>query len=123
MFSLSDFNVDPKILESQKDLLDLILRSVTLETKEQKQYWIDSLPQMDEDQLLNLKKILLDEQDELQKIEEKYDLKDEEKKQELLKIREEKMREQRDDRKRAEADSDELEDEIEDQLLGQLENL
>lgn len=74
-FQLSDFKISANVLEKYKDILDLILSSSTIETKDQKQYWIDSLSVMNDDQVANLRNILTEEKDELKKIEDEFSAK------------------------------------------------
>jgi hypothetical protein len=60
---LSDFIIDDDVLKNNKDLIELIISSETISDKEQKQYWIDAINDMDDDQMDSLLSILNEEQE------------------------------------------------------------
>jgi hypothetical protein len=62
-YSLSDFIINDEVLENHKDLIELIIASETIEDKDQKQYWIDAIEDMDDDQMESLLSILNEEQE------------------------------------------------------------
>jgi hypothetical protein len=62
-YSLSDFIIDDGLLENHKDLIGLIVASETISDKEQKQYWIDAIEDMGDDQMESLLSILNEEQE------------------------------------------------------------
>jgi len=59
------------IREKHSDLIELILSSESM-NDEERQYWINILPIMTEDQIENLRGILANEKDQLAAIDQKY---------------------------------------------------
>ena len=125
VYSYPDFEIKDEIKEKYSDIIQLIFTSITIETKEQKQYWIDALEEMDEDQLVNLKKILWDEVDDVRKIDEEYWPKklnkEEQEKEDLLK--KEQIAKRSEKRKKEEWKTEIEDRSYEDSLLSQLDDL
>lgn len=125
VYSYPDFEIKDEIKEKYSDIIQLIFTSITIETKEQKQYWIDALEEMDEDQLINLKKILWDEVDDVKKIDEEYWPKklnkEEQEKEDLLK--KEQIAKRSEKRKKEEWKTEIEDRSYEDSLLSQLDDL
>lgn len=122
LFSLDDFNISNWSKEKFGEIIILIISSVTIETKEQKQYWIDALETMTDNQLVNLKKILSDEHDELKKIDEQYEQKVQNAEaQAVTKIKQEEIRAKKQARVVAEQEEELTEKKLEADLLKQLE--
>lgn len=136
VFTKSDFDIDEEILSKYWDIIDLILSSETIETKDQKKYWIDSLSTMTDEQIDNLKSILIEEKEELQKIDEKYkgswsatstsaasantkDANEEEKQ----RIKAEKQRQKRREMREAEKEHEQQEEKLEEDILKGLDDL
>ena len=67
-----NFDIPEEFLESDSELINLILKSKALETDEDKQNWLNLLPLMNEEQIYKLKEILVKEKDKLDEIEQKY---------------------------------------------------
>ena len=67
-----NFDIPEEFLETDSDLIILILKSKALESDEDKQNWLNLLPVMTEEQIYKLKEILLKEKEKLDEIEEKY---------------------------------------------------
>lgn len=123
-FQISDFKISASILEKYKDIIDLILWSSTIETKEQKQYWIDSLSVMNDDQVANLRNILTEEKNELKKIDDDYNSKVKQaQSQAKQSISEEELAAKRKAILIAEKQDRDSEKQKEDDLLKQIENL
>ena len=68
----SNFDLPEEFLETDSDLIVLILKSKALESDEDKQNWLNLLPVMTEEQIYKLKEILIKEKEKLDEIEEKY---------------------------------------------------
>ncbi len=82
----SKFEIPDMFLEDDSGLIELILRSKSIDTDEEKQNWFNLLLIMTDEQLEKLKDILKKEQEKLKEIEEKYEKKKQEiKKKYLLK--------------------------------------
>ena len=75
------YSIPNEFLEDTPELVELILRSKSIDTTQEKQNWFNLLPLMNVTQLEKLKAILVKEKTKLQEIEEKYD----DKKQEIKK--------------------------------------
>jgi len=120
LYTLSDFTINDQVLLDHKDLVDLIISSETISDKDQKQYWIDSLEDMWEDQISSLRWILWDEKEWLQKISEDFN-------EDLAKENAEKNEKERLERKRKrekeEEVSEEKDNELEIDLLAELDDL
>lgn len=75
------FIIPEKFLDTEKDLIVLILKSKSLSSNEEKQSWFDMLNIMNTDQIGKLKNILTKEITKLKEIEKKYENKKDELKQ------------------------------------------
>ena len=60
-------------LEDAPELIEMILRSKSIDTKEEKQNWFNLLPLMNTQQIEKLRAILIKEKTKLQEIEQKYE--------------------------------------------------
>jgi len=60
-------------LEDAPELVEMILRSKSIDTKEEKQNWFNLLPLMNTQQIEKLRAILIKEKTKLQEIEQKYE--------------------------------------------------
>lgn len=69
------FDIWDDIVESMPNIIELILRSKSIDKKEEKQNWIDLLSVMTEEQISKLEDILTREREKLQEIEKKYEQK------------------------------------------------
>ncbi|UFX82542.1 hypothetical protein [Candidatus Absconditicoccus praedator] len=69
------FDIGDDIVESMPNIIELILRSKSIDKKEEKQNWIDLLSVMTEEQISKLEDILTREREKLQEIEKKYEQK------------------------------------------------
>jgi len=67
------FDIEDEFVESDSELIELVLKSKALDTEEEKQNWFNLLPLMTEEQVLKLREILLREKKKLEDIENKYD--------------------------------------------------
>lgn len=63
--------VPPEVRERFPDIIDLILASESMNNTE-RQYWVDILPVMNEEQVQQLRTILTNERDQLAAIDAKY---------------------------------------------------
>lgn len=72
------FDIQDSFIESETELVVMILESKSIDTKEEKQNWFNLLPLMNDDQVEKLRWILLKEKRKLKEIEEKYEKKKEE---------------------------------------------
>lgn len=119
-YSLSDFIVPDEVLQNHKDLVNLIIASETISDKDQKQYWIDSIEDMDDDQMNSLLSILNEEKWWLQKISDEFN-------EDLAKEKAEKAEAERlEKRKEREAEEKKAEEEdqnLEEDLLAELDDL
>ncbi len=68
----SNFDLPEEFLETDSDLIVLVLKSKALESDEDKQNWLNLLPVMTEEQIYKLKEILIKEKEKLDEIDEKY---------------------------------------------------
>ncbi len=119
-YSLSDFIIDNDLLENNKDLIEKIISSETISDKDQKQYWIDAIEDMDDHQMNSLLSILDEEQEWLKKISKEFneDLKKEkEAEAEAERLRRKKEREEK------ERIFEEQDEELEKDLLAELDDL
>jgi len=80
----SSFDIPEDFLESDAELIQLVLESKALDTDEDKQNWFNLLPLMTEDQIVKLREILNKEKKKLEEIEEKYEKKKREIRQKYL---------------------------------------
>jgi len=123
-FSFSDFTIKDEIKAKYSDIIELIFKSITIETKEQKQYWIDALEEMDDEQIKNLREILTEEIDQVKQIDEEFWEKITEAEQDAIsriKLKESEKRKQK--REEEERLSQGKESSYEDDLLSQLDDL
>ncbi len=67
------FRINPQYLETQNDLIILILNSRSIDTDTEKQSWFDLLGLMNEEQINKLRDILTREKQKLEEIERKYE--------------------------------------------------
>ncbi len=70
---LNHFNVSRKLYTQNKELIDLIILTRSIETDNEVRSWIDMFPMMNNEQKLKLKEMLLSERQKLDAIEEKYE--------------------------------------------------
>lgn len=66
------FQIADNLLESMADLIELVLRSRSMDKDSDKQSWFNLLPLMNQEQIDKLKDILLREKQKLAEIEQKY---------------------------------------------------
>ena len=78
------YTIPDEFLEDAPDLIELILRSRSIDTEQEKQNWFNLLPLMNATQLEKLRAILIKEKTKLQEIEEKYEGKKQEIKKKYL---------------------------------------
>lgn len=83
------YTIPDEYLEDAPDLIELILRSRSIDTEQEKQNWFNLLPLMNATQLEKLRAILVKEKTKLQEIEEKYEGKKQEIKKKYLQKRQE----------------------------------
>lgn len=83
------FDIPDEFLQSETNLVVMILQSRSIDTKEEKQNWFNLLPLMNGDQMEKLRAILVKEKTKLKEIEDKYEKKKEEIKEKYLNKREE----------------------------------
>lgn len=103
------------------DLIELVLRSRSIDKLEDKQWWFSLLPLMNDDQILRLREILTKEKIKLAEIEEKYESKKIDiKKKYLSKRQEMNQAESVQKVKAAEAEHDAKEDAEAEALLSQI---
>jgi hypothetical protein len=81
------YTIPDEFLEDTPDLIELILRSRSIDTTQEKQNWFNLLPLMNATQLQKLRDILVKEKIKLQEIEEKYEGKKQEIKKKYLQKR------------------------------------
>lgn len=78
------YTIPDEFLEDTPDLIELILRSRSIDTQQEKQNWFNLLPLMNPTQLEKLRAILVKEKTKLKEIEEKYEGKKQEIKKKYL---------------------------------------
>jgi len=66
------YSVWDEFIKKLPDLIEMILRSKSIDSHEEKQNWFNLLPLMNDEQIERLRNILLKEKRKLQEIEEKY---------------------------------------------------
>ena len=109
------------IKQKHPELIELILKSESM-NDEERQYWINILPIMTEDQIENLRGILVNEKEQLAAIDTKYSKQIEEMGQEeLVRRTEAKRKGMRSKRESVEAKHDEKDDAQAEELLKQIE--
>ena len=69
------FTIADNFISSLPDIIEMVLRSRSIDTKEEKQNWFNLLPLMNNEQIQKLEAILIKEKTKLQEIEEKYEKK------------------------------------------------
>ena len=74
----SKYNIPEDMLESNADLVVLVLQSKSISDQKEKQSWFDLYPLMNQDQIDKLRDILTREKQKLAEIEAKYQAKQEE---------------------------------------------
>ena len=123
-FTIWDFNIPDETRKKFKKYIDLIIKSATIESKDQKQYWIDALPTMTSEQLDNLLVILNEEKQELEKIENEYNENINKARQKAVtEINQEEIIAKKQAIKMAELADQEKEEKLEEDLLKQLNNM
>ena len=82
----TSFDIPEDFIQDMPEVIELVLKSKSIDSHEEKQSWFDLMPVMNDEQLDKLKDILMREKAKLQEIENKYeDKKTEIKKKYLLK--------------------------------------
>lgn len=66
------FTIPEDFIASMPDLIELVLRSKSMDKDADKQSWFNLLPMMNDEQIAKLKDILMREKQKLAEIEEKY---------------------------------------------------
>ncbi len=84
---VASYTIPDEFLEDTPDLIELILRSRSIDTVQEKQNWFNLLPLMNATQLEKLRAILVKEKVKLKEIEEKYEGKKQEIKKKYLQKR------------------------------------
>lgn len=69
------FQIHDEYLIDYPELIEMVLRSKSIDTNEEKQNWFNLLPIMNDDQIWKLRTILLREKQKLDEIENKYEAK------------------------------------------------
>ncbi len=69
------FSLPEKFLETMPDLIELVLRSRSMDKHEEKQSWFNLMPLMNDEQMAKLRDILTREKNKLAEIEKKYEQK------------------------------------------------
>lgn len=114
----------PKLVrETFPDLIKLIFETESMD-EEEREYWLQILPIMTEEQIVKFREILVNEKDQLVKLDQEYqqDISDLDSKQKT-KFNEEEMRQNREELKGKEAKQEADEEQAEADLLKQLEDL
>ena len=70
-----EYNIPDNFLETEPNLVILLLNSKSLAKKEEKQSWFNLIPMMNEDQMMKLRNILNREKEKIAEIETKYEKK------------------------------------------------
>ena len=121
--SQPDFSVSQKVQETYPELVEMLKNSESIDAEE-KQYWFDSLETMDEDQVASLRSILVDEKEQIAKIDAEYEDKNIDAIRDTEKELEKKAQEEREKvRKAEEAKHREQDEERQDELLSMLDDL
>lgn len=115
------YTMPDQFIEKKAQLIELILRSRSIWTTEEKQSWFNLLPLMNDEQIAKLEDILVREKQKLDEIEKKYeDKKIEIKKKYLAKRQQMGYTQKVTDLKQQEATSDATEDKEAEALLDQI---
>ncbi len=85
----STFVIPEEFLKDMPGIIEMVLRSRSIDTKEEKQNRFNLLPLMNQDQINKLEAILVKEKTKLQEIDEKYEKKKNEIKEKYLTKRQE----------------------------------
>lgn len=72
---VKNYTIADHVIVDHPDLVELICRSKSIDTKEEKQNWFNLIPMMNDTQLSKLRDILTREKQKLEEIEEKYEKK------------------------------------------------
>lgn len=67
------FQINDNLIETISDIIELILRSRSMDKDSDKQSWFNLLPLMNDEQTAKLKDILMREKEKLAEIEKKYE--------------------------------------------------
>lgn len=67
------FTINPDFLGKMPDLIELVLRSRSMDKDEEKQSWFNLMPLMTDEQIAKLRDILMREKQKLAEIEQKYE--------------------------------------------------
>lgn len=115
--------IPEELKEKHGELIEMILKTESMDDDE-RQYWVDLMPVMTDEQIKNLFDILDNERKKLAEIDEFYnrkadDIEAEEKAEQMIEQRKAKMSEL----ENAEIKEEEEEKALEEQLLSELENL
>ena len=70
-----EYTIPDNFLETEPNLVILLLKSKSLAKKEEKQSWFNLIPMMNEDQMMKLRNILNREKEKIAEIEAKYEKK------------------------------------------------
>lgn len=117
----SKFTIPSDFLDKEPDLIELVLRSRSMDKDEEKQSWFNLLPLMTEEQIAKLRDILTREKQKLSEIEAKYEAKKTEIKQKYLSKRQQAWYSQKiEEIKQKEAESESKDDADADALLENL---
>ncbi len=117
----SSFQIAENLLETMPDIIELILRSRSMDKDSDKQSWFNLMPLMNQEQIDKLKDILMREKEKLAEIEKKYEEKKTDIKEKFVKKFEEGQYSQKmQSIKEQEAVHDKKEDAEADALLQQL---
>ena len=114
----TNLNIPEEVLKKFPEFIELIKKSQSM-NDEERQYWIDVLPIMTEDQTANLRSILENEQEQIGKAESEY----EEGVKSKLKFDEKKYKEKQRIRAKSEKQHELEEKELEEGLLKEIENM
>jgi hypothetical protein len=68
----TQYSIEDHFLEKMPELITLVLRSKSMDTKDEKQSWFSLMPMMTDDQIAKLNDILTREKQKLEEIEAKY---------------------------------------------------
>ncbi|MEF2176207.1 MAG: hypothetical protein V3575_07095 [Candidatus Absconditabacteria bacterium] len=69
------FDIPEDYLVDMSDLVEMVLRSKSIDTEEEKQNWFNLMPIMNNDQMVKLRDILVREKQKLEEIENSYEQK------------------------------------------------
>lgn len=120
----AQFDIPDVVKEQHPDLVEMILKTKSMDDDE-RQYWFHILPIMKEDQVAELRKILVTEKEKLAEIEKKYADTDKPpiEKDPNAKFSAESYEQKKEALKQEESDQEKTEKEMEANLLDEIENL